>query len=133
MGRADLVTVFGWRFMLADAGIINTALDSLGLPTPQWLEDTFWQRVAAITVNTWCGVPFMMISLLGGLQSIDASLYEAAEMDGANAWQRFRHVTLPACARSAPPWSCSASSGPSTSSPSSSCCSATPPRRRRSS
>ena len=46
-------------------------------------------------VNTWCGVPFMMVSLLGGLQSIDSTLYEAAEMDGATAWQRFRYVTLP--------------------------------------
>lgn len=89
------VTVFGWRFMLADSGIINNALDSIGLPTPLWLEDSFWQRFAAVMVNTWCGVPFMMVSLLGGLQSIDSSLYEAAEMDGANAWQRFRHVTLP--------------------------------------
>ena len=60
-----------------------------------WLEDPTWQRFAAIMVNTWCGVPFMMVSLLGGLQSIDAELYEAAEMDGASAWQRFRHVTLP--------------------------------------
>ncbi|MFF9276085.1 carbohydrate ABC transporter permease [Streptomyces griseosporeus] len=89
------VTVFGWRIMLSDSGVINTALDSLGLPSPAWLEDTFWQRFAAIMVNTWCGVPFMMISLLGGLQSIDSSLYEAAEMDGASAWQRFRYVTLP--------------------------------------
>ncbi|MEV5439469.1 sugar ABC transporter permease [Streptomyces sp. NPDC052682] len=89
------VTVFGWRFMLADGGILNSALHALHLPTPAWLEDTFWQRFAAIMVNTWCGVPFMMISLLGGLQSIDASLYEAAEMDGASAWQRFRYVTLP--------------------------------------
>ncbi|MFE2263850.1 carbohydrate ABC transporter permease [Streptomyces griseosporeus] len=89
------VTVFGWRIMLSDSGVINTALDSLGLPSPAWLEDTFWQRFAAIMVNTWCGVPFMMVSLLGGLQSIDASLYEAAEMDGASAWQRFRYVTLP--------------------------------------
>ena len=89
------VTVFGWRFMLADGGVINSALDALHLPTPLWLEDTFWQRFAAIMVNTWCGVPFMMVSLLGGLQSIDATLYEAAEMDGASAWQRFRYVTLP--------------------------------------
>lgn len=89
------VTVFGWRFMLADGGIINIGLETLHLPTPLWLEDTFWQRFAAIMVNTWCGVPFMMVSLLGGLQSIDASLYEAAEMDGASAWQRFRYVTLP--------------------------------------
>ncbi|WP_432195299.1 carbohydrate ABC transporter permease [Streptomyces sp. bgisy027] len=89
------VTVFGWRFMLADGGIINSFLETLHLPTPLWLEDTFWQRFAAIMVNTWCGVPFMMLSLLGGLQSIDSSLYEAAEMDGAGRWQQFRYVTLP--------------------------------------
>ncbi|MET9497890.1 sugar ABC transporter permease [Streptomyces sp. NPDC006552] len=89
------VTVFAWRFMLADAGVVNTTLDALGMPTPAWLEDPFFQQLAAILVNTWCGVPFMMVSLLGGLQSIDATLYEASEMDGANAWQRFRHVTLP--------------------------------------
>jgi arabinogalactan oligomer/maltooligosaccharide transport system permease protein len=89
------VTVFSWRFMLADSGVINSMLGSLHLPQPQWLEDTFFQRFAAIMVNTWCGVPFMMVSLLGGLQSIDASLYEAAEMDGATPWQRFRYVTLP--------------------------------------
>lgn len=89
------VTVFGWRFMLADGGVINSFLDFLHLPAPLWLEDTFWQRFAAIMVNTWCGVPFMMLSLLGGLQSIDNSLYEAAEMDGATAWQKFRYVTLP--------------------------------------
>lgn len=89
------VTVFSWRIMLSDSGVLNQVLHSLHLPQPQWLEDTFWQRFAAIMVNTWCGVPFMMLSLLGGLQSIDSSLYEAAEMDGASAWQRFRHVTLP--------------------------------------
>ncbi|MFZ3572166.1 carbohydrate ABC transporter permease [Streptomyces sp. BH097] len=89
------VTVFSWRIMLADGGVINQVLGTLHLPEPSWLEDPFWQRLTAIMVNTWCGVPFMMISLLGGLQSIDASLYEAAEMDGATAWQRFRHVTLP--------------------------------------
>ncbi|QLJ00748.1 sugar ABC transporter permease [Streptomyces misionensis] len=89
------VTVFSWRIMLADSGALNQVLHALHLPQPQWLEDTFWQRFAAIMVNTWCGVPFMMLSLLGGLQSIDSSLYEAAKMDGANAWQRFRHVTLP--------------------------------------
>ncbi|MET7284860.1 sugar ABC transporter permease [Streptomyces sp. NPDC005573] len=89
------VTVFSWRIMLADSGVVNQVLGALHLPEPQWLEDTFWQRFAAIMVNTWCGVPFMMLSLLGGLQSIDATLYEAAEMDGASAWQQFRHVTLP--------------------------------------
>ncbi|MGW6358722.1 carbohydrate ABC transporter permease [Streptomyces sp. NPDC055092] len=89
------VTVFSWRIMLSDSGLINSVLGSLHLPQPQWLEDAFFQRTAAIMVNTWCGVPFMMVSLLGGLQAIDPVLYEAAEMDGASNWQRFRHVTLP--------------------------------------
>lgn len=89
------VTVFSWRLMLADGGIANTLLGALHLPQPSWLEDPLAQKAAAILVNTWCGVPFMMVSLLGGLQSIPAELYEAAEMDGASAWQRFRFVTLP--------------------------------------
>ncbi|MFF7213578.1 carbohydrate ABC transporter permease [Streptomyces sp. NPDC008238] len=90
------VTVFSWRLILADdGGILNTVLHSLHLPTPAWLSDSFWQKTAAIMVNTWVGVPFMMVSLLGGLQSIPSELYEAAEMDGATPWQRFRYVTLP--------------------------------------
>ncbi len=89
------VTVFSWRLMLADGGVINTVLGSVGLPDPSWLSDPLAQKAAAIIVNTWVGVPFMMISLLGGLQSIPAELYEAAEMDGATPWQRFRHVTMP--------------------------------------
>ncbi|MDH6579733.1 sugar ABC transporter permease [Kitasatospora sp. MAP5-34] len=89
------VTVFSWRLMLADGGAVNTLLGSVGLPEPSWLSDPLAMKAAAIIVNTWCGVPFMMVSLLGGLQSIPAELYEAAEMDGATPWQRFRHVTLP--------------------------------------
>ncbi|MER5867177.1 sugar ABC transporter permease [Kitasatospora sp. NPDC002040] len=89
------VTIFSWRLMLADGGVINGVLGSLGLPEPAWLSDPLAQKSAAIIVNTWVGVPFMMVSLLGGLQSIPGELYEAAEMDGATAWQRFRHITLP--------------------------------------
>ncbi|MEV8564363.1 sugar ABC transporter permease [Streptomyces sp. NPDC051322] len=90
------VTVFSWRLILADdGGILNTVLGAMHLPEPGWLSDTTWQRVAAIGVNTWVGVPFMMLSLLGGLQAVPAELYEAAEMDGATPWQRFRHITLP--------------------------------------
>ncbi|MFF7638365.1 carbohydrate ABC transporter permease [Kitasatospora sp. NPDC008050] len=91
----SFVTVFSWRLMLADGGLVNMLLGSLHLPQPSWLEDPLAQKAAAILVNTWCGVPFMMVSLLGGLQAIPGELYEAAEMDGASAWQRFRYVTLP--------------------------------------
>ena len=89
------VTVFSWRLMLSDGGVVNTVLSGLHLPEPGWLTDPWAQKAAAILVNTWAGVPFMMISLLGGLQSIPAELYEAAEMDGATRWQQFRHITLP--------------------------------------
>ncbi|MFI6513537.1 carbohydrate ABC transporter permease [Streptosporangium sp. NPDC050855] len=90
------VSVFAWRLLLnGQSGIVNQALAGLGLPTAQWLSDPFWQKVSVIVVNTWIGVPFMMVALLGGLQSIPGELYEAAEMDGASAWDRFRFVTLP--------------------------------------
>ncbi|MFF3349641.1 carbohydrate ABC transporter permease [Streptomyces sp. NPDC002779] len=89
------VTVFAWRLILADDGVANQLLLGIGLDGPSWLSDPFAQKVAAIAVNIWCGVPFMMVSMLGGLQSIPRELYEAAEMDGATPWQRFVNVTLP--------------------------------------
>ncbi|MEU2119950.1 sugar ABC transporter permease [Streptomyces sp. NPDC016459] len=89
------VTIFAWRLILADDGVVNQLLIGLGLDGPSWLSDPFAQKVAAIGVNIWCGFPFIMISMLGGLQSIPREMYEAAEMDGATPWQRFVHVTLP--------------------------------------
>ena len=52
-------------------------------------------KISVIAVNVWMGVPFMMVAVLGGLQSIPGELYEAAEMDGATPWQRFRFITIP--------------------------------------
>jgi arabinogalactan oligomer / maltooligosaccharide transport system permease protein len=89
------VTLFAWRLILADDGAVNQVLRVVGLGQPSWLSDPMAQRAAAIGVNVWCGVPFMMVSLLGGLQSIPAELHEAAKMDGASAWHRFWNVTLP--------------------------------------
>jgi arabinogalactan oligomer/maltooligosaccharide transport system permease protein len=89
------VTMFSWRLMLADNGVVDTLLGYLHLPAPGWLSVPIWQQVSAIGVNTWASVPFLMVSLLGGMQAIPKELYEAAEVDGATAWQRFRHVTLP--------------------------------------
>ncbi|MEV0680835.1 sugar ABC transporter permease [Actinosynnema sp. NPDC050436] len=90
------ISAFAWRYMFnAQYGIVNQFLRALGLPDPVWLGQSDWALVAVIVVNVWLGVPFMMVALLGGLQSIPADLYEAAEVDGASAWQRFRDVTLP--------------------------------------
>ncbi len=90
------ISAFAWKYMFnAQYGIINQLLRSVGLPDPVWLGQSNWALVSVIIVNTWLGVPFMMVALLGGLQSIPGDLYEAAEVDGATPWQRFRHVTLP--------------------------------------
>ncbi len=73
-----LVDVLGWR---------TTYIDFLGTP---------WNaRLSLIAANIWRGIPFVAICLLAGLQTISPSLYEAAMLDGASPWQRFRHVTFP--------------------------------------
>ena len=90
------VSVFAWRFLYDERrGLLNQILSGVGLDAVPWLNDPLMAKFAVIAVNVWLGVPFMMVALLGGLQSIPGELYEAAEMDGANAWQRFRNITLP--------------------------------------
>ncbi|MFD9793967.1 carbohydrate ABC transporter permease [Streptomyces sp. NPDC059070] len=90
------VSVFAWRFLFnRDNGLLNKVLDGGGISAVPWLDDPTWAKVSVIAVNVWLGVPFMMVALLGGLQSIPGELYEAAEMDGAGPWQRFRHITVP--------------------------------------
>ena len=90
------VAAFSWRLMYnSEGGLFNTLLTSVGMEPVSWLGDPLMQKVSVVAVNVWLGVPFMMVALLGGLQSIPRELHEAAEMDGATAWQRFRHVTLP--------------------------------------
>ncbi|MDI2031026.1 sugar ABC transporter permease [Saccharopolyspora sp. TS4A08] len=90
------ISAFAWRYLLnAEYGLVNWALEALGLPGQVWLGQSDLALVSVIVVNVWLGVPFMMVALLGGLQAIPSDLYEAAEMDGATPWQRFVHVTLP--------------------------------------
>ncbi|MEU5694683.1 sugar ABC transporter permease [Actinosynnema sp. NPDC020468] len=90
------ISAFAWKYLFnAKYGLVNQALGALGLPGPVWLGQSDWALVAVVIVNVWLGVPFMMVALLGGLQAIPGDLFEAAEVDGASAWQRFRHVTLP--------------------------------------
>ena len=78
-------SILSWT--LVKAGLIAHFIDFLGDP---W--NARWSVIAA---NVWRGVPFVAITMLAGLQTIPPSLYEAATLDGANAWQRFRHVTFP--------------------------------------
>src|SRR5450631_3140112 len=78
-------SVVSW--LLVRMGIIHTYINFLGEPN--------LARMSVIIANIWRGVPFIAICLLAGLQTISPSLYEAASLDGATPWQRFRHVTLP--------------------------------------
>lgn len=85
-----------WRWMFdQDHGILNAALRAVHLPGVPWLTSTAWALPAVILTNIWIGVPFNLVLLHGGLRAIPDALHEAAALDGANAWQRFRYVTWP--------------------------------------
>jgi multiple sugar transport system permease protein/sn-glycerol 3-phosphate transport system permease protein len=79
-------------------GLLRQVIVPLGLTPPTWLRDTTWAMPAVIIVYTWKNLGYTMVVALAGLQAIPRELYEAATTDGANAWGRFRHVTLPGLA-----------------------------------
>jgi multiple sugar transport system permease protein len=89
-------TIWKWLFNETN-GIIDQVLASAHLIAPHfgWLTTPGWAMGAIIFANIWLGIPFNMVILYSGLQGIDPELYEAATVDGANGWQRFRFITLP--------------------------------------
>ena len=92
----QIVALAVWRTELhGEFGMVNQLLGLVGITGPSWLTDPTWNFAAMVLVNVWLGIPFMMVILLGGLQSIPSDLYEAAEIDGARSRQSFRHITLP--------------------------------------
>jgi arabinogalactan oligomer/maltooligosaccharide transport system permease protein len=92
----QIIATLAWRCEFHyDYGFINIMLKDIGFQAIQWKQNGFWNFVAVNIVNIWLGVPFMMVTLLGGLQSIDASYYEAAHMDGASGWMKFWNITIP--------------------------------------
>src|ERR1700738_689459 len=93
-----VLSTFAWKWMFDPTfSVLNWLLYHFGLITGRinWLGDPDLAMIAIIIVNIWRGVPFFAISLLAGLQTISPELHEAAAIDGARAWQRFRHVTWP--------------------------------------
>jgi multiple sugar transport system permease protein len=86
-----------WWIYDAQFSIISWSLTKLGLihENINFLGDTNWARASVIFANIWRGVPFVAITLLAGLQTVSPSLYEAATLDGATNWQRFRFITYP--------------------------------------
>ncbi|WP_404384747.1 carbohydrate ABC transporter permease [Knoellia locipacati] len=85
-----------WQFLLnREFGLINTVLGWVGITGPNWLGDPNWSMPALIMMASWRNFGTGMIIFLAGLQAVPWALHEAASIDGANAWQRFRHITLP--------------------------------------
>ena len=90
------MSTLGW-FWLFDPSYsaFNWIFVRIGLPAITWLGDPLWARFSVILVNVWYGAPFFLIMYLAALKSVPEQLYEAAEIDGANWWQKIWYVTLP--------------------------------------
>ncbi|MFN7210324.1 MAG: carbohydrate ABC transporter permease [Aggregatilineales bacterium] len=85
-----------FAFLFADQiGLLNTILRSFGLPTIKWIGDPNWTLLAISMVSIWKQAGFCMIMYLAGLQGLPQDVYEAADLDGASAWQKIRRITLP--------------------------------------
>lgn len=92
------ISVLVWKGLLNEQlGVINKALIDI-LPIdrgPRWTSDANWVKIGILLIQLWLGFPYMMLITTGALQSIPGDIYEAARVDGANALQQFRHLTLP--------------------------------------
>lgn len=85
-----------WMYLLAsDIGYVNRIFALLGLPARNWLGDSKTVLFSIALIYIWRQAGYMMLFYLSGLQGIDASYYEAATLDGANEWQKFRFITFP--------------------------------------
>lgn len=91
-----IVSASTWAWMLdSNYGIVNAALRAVGIGSVDWLTSPSWSLPSVIIANVWIGVPFNLVLLYSGLQAIPEDLYEAASLDGAGPWQRFRRITWP--------------------------------------
>jgi multiple sugar transport system permease protein len=96
MMLSPVVVGLFWKFMLdAQFGVINSLLGTLGLDGLEWLTNQRLALLSVVLVDTWQWTPFIMLIALAGLTAVPAYLYEAAEIDRASEWFRFRHITLP--------------------------------------
>ncbi|MFF4902633.1 carbohydrate ABC transporter permease [Streptomyces sp. NPDC001068] len=90
-----LIIGFLWSALLSTNGAINTLLDALGQAGLPFLSQPGWALASLILVIVWSGFGFALVLYIAGLQTVPASLIEAARLDGAGRWQTLRHVTLP--------------------------------------
>jgi ABC-type sugar transport system permease subunit len=92
----NYITALIWRGMFQrEFGAVNGLLNVFGISSIAWFDKPFTAFITNLTTNVWLGIPFMMVIALGALQSIPAELFEAADIDGASPWQKFRKITIP--------------------------------------
>lgn len=85
-----------WRYMYQYSfGLLNFLLRTVGLPAPEWLARPTWAMISLIMADVWEWIPFSFLVLLAAILSIPQDQWEAANIDGAGAWQRFRYIMLP--------------------------------------
>jgi len=90
------LSTLGWWWLFDPThSAFNWIIHGLGGNEIPWLSNPYWARFSVILVNVWYGAPFFLIMYLAALKSVPEQLYEAAKIDGANAWQQFVHITLP--------------------------------------
>jgi multiple sugar transport system permease protein len=91
-----LVSASTWSWMLdSDSGVVNSFLQAFGIGQVDWLTSPRWSLVAVLIANIWIGIPFNLVIMYSGLQSISPDVFEAAAIDGASGWQRFWRITFP--------------------------------------
>ncbi|GAA4481040.1 sugar ABC transporter permease [Microbacterium panaciterrae] len=91
-----IVSASTWSWMLnSESGVVNALLHAVGAAPVNWLTSPDWALTSVIIANIWIGIPFNLVILYSGLQNVSADLYEAASLDGANAWQKFWRITFP--------------------------------------
>lgn len=90
-----VISLIWWWIFQSQGGLLNYYLKLWGLATPRWLSTMPYAMVSIVIATIWWTMGYNMIIFLAALQDIPPELYEAAEMDGANGWQRFTRITLP--------------------------------------
>ncbi len=90
-----LSVIWKWLFAGEKYGLINYFLIQIGLKPIDWLMSPVWTLPAIMIMSIWAGIGYNMILFLAGLQTIPTTVYEAADIDGANLWEKFWHITLP--------------------------------------
>ncbi|MBN2146250.1 MAG: ABC transporter permease subunit [Anaerolineales bacterium] len=91
-----LITILVWRGMMnPELGVISRTMEDWFGWSPPWFTDQWWAKIAILLVNLWLSYPYFMLICSGALQSIPQDIYEAAIVDGASPWQKFKSITLP--------------------------------------